>query len=152
MFVIMLGGLLVVTSFQLDLFAAKIFPLIVGFVMLAIVGAYLVIRSSPSLAVRFEGLAGNSRMILFNAEEKSFTVFGVNPEFVVLISFIVYLFATVLVGPGIAMVLLGAFLQLIVVRDTWKRTLITLVTVYGTLWFCFIYLLDIRLGYGLLPL
>ena len=152
MFVVMFGGLLVVTSFQLDLFAAKIFPLIVGFVMLAIVSAYLVIRSSPSLAVRFEGLAGNSRMILFNAEEKSFTVFGVNPEFVVLISFIAYLFATVLVGPGIAMVLLGAFLQLIVVRDTWKRTLITLVAVYGTLWFSFIYLLDIRLGYGLLPL
>ena len=152
MFVVMFGGLLVVTSFQLDMFAAKIFPLIVGFVMLAIVSAYLVIRSSPSLAVRFEGLAGNSRMILFNAEEKSFTVFGVNPEFVVLISFIAYLFATVLVGPGIAMVLLGAFLQLIVVRDTWKRTLITLVAVYGTLWFSFIYLLDIRLGYGLLPL
>ena len=152
MFVVMFGGLLVVTSFQLDLFAAKIFPLIVGFVMLAIVSAYLVIRSSPSLAVRFEGLAGNSRMILFNAEEKSFTVFGVNPEFVVLISFIAYLFATALVGPGIAMVLLGAFLQLIVVRDSWKRTLVTLVAVYGTLWFSFIYLLDIRLGYGLLPL
>jgi hypothetical protein len=95
MFVVMFGGLLVVTSFQLDLFAAKIFPLIVGFVMLAIVSAYLVIRSSPSLAVRFEGLAGNSRMILFNAEEKSFTVFGVNPEFVVLISFIAYLFADI---------------------------------------------------------
>jgi len=152
MFVLMFGGLLVVTSFQLDMFAAKIFPLMVGFLILAVIGAYLVIRSVPSLAIRFEGLAGNSRMILFNAEEKSFKVFGVNPEFVVLGSFVAYLFATVLVGPGIAMVLMGAFLQLCVVRDNWKRTLITLVVVYGSLWFGFIYLLDLRLGYGILPL
>ena len=91
-------------------------------------------------------------MILFKNEEKSFTVFGINPEYVVLVSFVAYLFATVLVGPGIAMILLGTFLQRVVVRDSWKRTLITLSAVYGTLWFGFIYLLDIRLGYGLLPL
>lgn len=151
-FVVMFGGLLVVTSLGLDQFAAKIFPLMVGFLMLGIVGAYLVIRRSPSLSVRFEGLAGNSRMILFKNEEKSFTVFGVNPEYVVLLGFVAYLFATVLVGPGIAMIVLGAFLQRVVVRDSWRRTLITLGSVYGTLWFGFIYLLDIKLGYGLLPL
>lgn len=151
-FVVMFGGLLIVTSLKLEQFAAKIFPLMVGFLMLAIVCAYLVIRSSPSLSVRFEGLAGNSRMILFNTEEKSFTVFGLNPEYVVLGTFVAYLFGTLIVGPGIAMVLMGAFLQLVVVRDTLKRTLITLIVVYGTLWFGFIYLLDIKLGYGLLPL
>ena len=151
-FVVMFGGVLIVTSLRLEQFAAKIFPLMVGFLMLGIIGAYLVIRRSPTLAVRFEGLAGNSRMILFKNEEKSFTVFGINPEYVVLVSFVAYLFATVLVGPGIAMILLGAFLQRVVVRDSWKRTLITLSAVYGTLWFGFIYLLDIRLGYGLLPL
>ena len=152
LFVVVFAGVLVVTSFRLQQFAAKIFPLMVGFLLLAIVGAFLVIRSSPSLAVRFEGLAGNSRMILFKNEEKSFTVFGVNPEFVVLGTFVAYLLGTVIVGPGIAMVLMGAFLQLFVVRDTWKRTLITLVTVYGTLWFGFIYLLDLKIGYGILPL
>ena len=151
-FVVMFGGVLIVTSLRLEQFAAKIFPLMVGFLMLGIIGAYLVIRRSPTLAVRFEGLAGNSRMILFKNEEKSFTVFGINPEYVVLVSFVAYLFATVLVGPGIALILLGAFLQRVVVRDSWKRTLITLSAVYGTLWFGFIYLLDIRLGYGLLPL
>ncbi len=151
-FVVVFAGVLVVTSFRLQQFAAKIFPLMVGFLLLAIVGAFLVIRSSPSLAVRFEGLAGNSRMILFKNEEKSFTVFGVNPEFVVLGTFVAYLLGTVIVGPGIAMVSMGAFLQLFVVRDTWKRTLITLVTVYGTLWFGFIYLLDLKIGYGILPL
>jgi hypothetical protein len=52
----------------------------------------------------------------------------------------------------IAMLLMGAFLQRWVVRDSWKRTLITLAVVYGTLWFGFIYLLDIKMGYGLLPL
>jgi hypothetical protein len=91
-------------------------------------------------------------MVLFNNEEKSFTVFGVNPEYVVLGGFAAYLLGSVVVGPGIAMVLLGAFLQLFVVRDTWKRTLITLGVVYGSLWFGFIYLLDIKMGYGLLPL
>ncbi len=152
LFVVVFAGVLVVTSFRLQQFAAKIFPLMVGFLLLAIVCAFLVIRSSPSLAVRFEGLAGNSRMILFKNEEKSFTVFGVNPEFVVLGTFVAYLLGTVIVGPGIAMVSMGAFLQLFVVRDTWKRTLITLVTVYGTLWFGFIYLLDLKIGYGILPL
>jgi len=151
-FVVMFGGLLIVTSLRLNQFAAKIFPLMVGFLLLAIVSAYLVIRSSPYLSVRFEGLAGNSRMVLFNNEEKSFTVFGVNPEYVVLGGFAAYLLGSVVVGPGIAMVLLGAFLQLFVVRDTWKRTLITLGVVYGSLWFGFIYLLDIKMGYGLLPL
>ena len=152
LFVVMFGGVLIWESLRMKYFAAKIFPLIVGILLLAIVGAYLVIRRSPSLAVRFEGLVGNSRIILFKNEEKSFTVFGVNPEYIVLLSFVAFLFGTVLVGPGIAMVLFGAFLQLCVVRDSWKRTLITLVVVYGSLWFGFIYLLDIKMGYGLLPL
>lgn len=152
LFVVVFGGVLIVESVKLDQFAAKIFPLMVGCLLLAIVGAYLLIRRSPTLAVRFEGLAGNSRMILYRNEEKGFTVFGLNPEYVVLISFVAYLFGTVLVGPGIAMLLMGAFLQRWVVRDSWKRTLITLAVVYGTLWFGFIYLLDIKMGYGLLPL
>lgn len=152
LFVVVFGGVLIVESVKLDQFAAKIFPLMVGCLLIAIVGAYLLIRRSPTLAVRFEGLAGNSRMILYRNEEKGFTVFGLNPEFVVLISFVAYLFGTVLVGPGIAMLLMGAFLQRWVVRDSWKRTLITLAVVYGTLWFGFIYLLDIKMGYGLLPL
>jgi putative tricarboxylic transport membrane protein len=152
LFVVVFGGVLIVESVKLDQFAAKIFPLMVGCLLIAIVGAYLLIRRSPTLAVRFEGLAGNSRMILYRNEEKGFTVFGLNPEYVVLISFVAYLFGTVLVGPGIAMLLMGAFLQRWVVRDSWKRTLITLAVVYGTLWFGFIYLLDIKMGYGLLPL
>jgi putative tricarboxylic transport membrane protein len=152
LFVVVFGGVLIVESVKLDQFAAKIFPLMVGCLLVAIVGAYLLIRRSPTLAVRFEGLAGNSRMILYRNEEKGFTVFGLNPEYVVLISFVAYLFGTVLVGPGIAMLLMGAFLQRWVVRDSWKRTLITLAVVYGTLWFGFIYLLDIKMGYGLLPL
>jgi hypothetical protein len=152
LFVAVFGGVLIEESIKLDQFAAKIFPLMVGCLLLAIVGAYLLIRRSPTLAVRFEGLAGNSRMILYRNEEKGFTVFGLNPEYVVLISFVAYLFGTVLVGPGIAMLLMGAFLQRWVVRDSWKRTLITLAVVYGTLWFGFIYLLDIKMGYGLLPL
>jgi TctA family transporter len=152
LFVVVFGGVLIVESVKLDQFAAKISPFMVGCLLIAIVGAYLLIRRSPTLAVRFEGLAGNSRMILYRNEEKGFTVFGLNPEFVVLISFVAYLFGTVLVGPGIAMLLMGAFLQRWVVRDSWKRTLITLAVVYGTLWFGFIYLLDIKMGYGLLPL
>ena len=152
LFVVVFGGVLIVESVKLDQFAAKISPFMVGCLLIAIVGAYLLIRRSPTLAVRFEGLAGNSRMILYRNEEKGFTVFGLNPEYVVLISFVAYLFGTVLVGPGIAMLLMGAFLQRWVVRDSWKRTLITLAVVYGTLWFGFIYLLDIKMGYGLLPL
>ena len=151
-FVVMLAGVLIVTSLKLTYFAAKIFPLMIGFLLLAVIGVFLVIRSSPSLARRFEGLAGSSRMVLSNDEKPTFTVFGVNPEFVVLGSFFAYLIGILFVGPGIALVLIGAFLQLIVVRDNWRRTLITQIIVNGTLWFGFVYLLNIKIGYGILPL
>lgn len=148
---VVLAGSLVVTSLRLTQFAAKVFPLMVGFLLLATVGAYLAIGSSQSLARRFPGLVGSSREVR-KGGEKTYTVFGVNPELVVLGTFAAFLIATVIAGPAIALVSMGAFLSLFVARDNWKGVVVTLGVLYGSLWFTFIFIFNVNVEYGLLPL